>query len=350
MTAWSYVTKPTFKAIQGYIKNKTSTLKNEKNKQTFRQECLGLADYLINKKVVPRYENQSMWELALKYWLKRYYNNLTSHHGGCPMILEQKDKEILQLKYQEEDFCDKRRTHLNQIKALKKNHLSNCNNEYLRKCREYSEWLDDRKIYFENKKNLFKDCHKTKKKSMCNIMYEETFKEPLECSPSYKDTSCNFVSEENVRDTQMEASGKDQYSSTPHTENEGTHVPDIIDNETKQQIHHDPQTQLQESSSFQPLDEQHVAKEIPGTSSPQEQTSIPNAGTKNKYQVTQVEPALPKIVPENEESPPDNAPSSPTLSVLPSRFPLSAILPEIPGTKNFTKNTFDITAKSNTHF
>ncbi|KAI4841153.1 hypothetical protein MKS88_000388 [Plasmodium brasilianum] len=331
LTVWSYVVKPTFKAIQDYIQNKTSTLKNEKNKQTFRQECLGLADYLINKKVAPRYENQTMWELALKHWLKRYYNNLTNHHGGCPMILEQKDKEILQLKYQEEDFCDKRRTDLNQIKALKKNYPSNCTNEYLMKCREYKEWLEDRKFYFEKNKNLFKHCYKTKKKSTCNIMDEETFKEPPECSSSYIDKNCNFVSEKKVSDTQMEAPVKDQDLSTPHAENEGTHAPDETDNETKQQIYHDSQTQLQESSSFELLDEQRVAEEIPGPSSAQEETSIPNTGTKNKYQVTQVDPALPKIVPESEESPPDNAPSSPTLSVLPSRFPLSSKLSKIPG-------------------
>ncbi|SBS92965.1 PIR Superfamily Protein [Plasmodium malariae] len=336
LTVWSYVVKPTFKAIQDYIQNKTSTLKNEKNKQTFRQECLGLADYLINKKVAPRYENQTMWELALKHWLKRYYNNLTNHHGGCPMILEQKDKEILQLKYQEEDFCDKRRTDLNQIKALKKNYPSNCTKEYLMKCREYKEWLDDRKIYFENNKNLFKHCYKTKKKSMCNIMDEETFKEPPECSSSYIDTNCNLVSEKNVRDTQMEAPVKDQDSSTSHAENEGTHAPDETDNVTQLQIQHGPQSQLQESSSFEPLDEQHVAKEIPGTPSAQEETSTPPTGTKNKDQVTQVDSPLPNIVRENEKSPPDKAPSLPTLSVLPSGYPPIAKLSKIPGTTNFT--------------
>ncbi|SBS99914.1 PIR Superfamily Protein, partial [Plasmodium malariae] len=90
-----------FKNITKNIIKKTSSLNNENNEEEFRKKCLDLADYVIHNKKAPSYRNQ----------LNKY--------GGCPLILEEKDKKILELKYEEVDFCDKRKKYLDEIQRLK---------------------------------------------------------------------------------------------------------------------------------------------------------------------------------------------------------------------------------------
>ncbi|SBS96394.1 hypothetical protein PMALA_053570 [Plasmodium malariae] len=44
-----------------------------------------------------------MRKVTIKYWLKQYYDSITNF-GRCSMILDQKDKELLELIYEEENF------------------------------------------------------------------------------------------------------------------------------------------------------------------------------------------------------------------------------------------------------
>ncbi|SBT85772.1 STP1 protein [Plasmodium malariae] len=107
-----------FKIITKNIIEKTSSLNNENNKEEFRKKCLDLANYVIHNKIAPSYHNQVIWERAIKGWTESHYEKLNKY-GGFPLILEEKDKKNLELKYEEVDFCDKRKKYLDEIQRLK---------------------------------------------------------------------------------------------------------------------------------------------------------------------------------------------------------------------------------------
>ncbi|KAI4841054.1 hypothetical protein MKS88_000822 [Plasmodium brasilianum] len=138
-----------FKNIENEIKQKTSSLINENDKDTFRNGCFYLADYLIKNKNPPQLykDHKKTWKGTLNYKLNNYYKNLVIH-GGCPLILEEDDKKILKLKYEEIDFCEKKKRDLDEIKALS-----------------------------TNQKN-----HNTYIKFTCDLRNKETFKTLTECS------------------------------------------------------------------------------------------------------------------------------------------------------------------------
>ncbi|KAI4839622.1 hypothetical protein MKS88_002179 [Plasmodium brasilianum] len=108
-----------FKNITKNIIKKTSSLNNENNKEEFRKKCLDLANYVIHNKVAPSYYNQVIWERAIKGWTQSHYEKLNKY-GGCTFILEEKDKKILELKYEEVDFCEMKNEYLEEIKRLSK--------------------------------------------------------------------------------------------------------------------------------------------------------------------------------------------------------------------------------------
>ncbi|SBT85854.1 STP1 protein [Plasmodium malariae] len=189
-----------FKNITKNIIEKTSSLNNENNKEEFRKKCLDLANYVIHNKKAPSYRNQVIWERAIKSWAESHYEKLNKY-GGCPFILEEKDIEILEIKYKEVDFCEKKSQELKEIKRLKTQHSRGCNNEYLKKCREYNAWINDMKNYFDGKKSLIQNCYQknnSRKKgsqSICNILNLETFKEPPDCLLVKSVTTCSNLEE-----------------------------------------------------------------------------------------------------------------------------------------------------------
>ncbi|SBT86085.1 STP1 protein [Plasmodium malariae] len=178
-----------FRTIRAHIQNKTNLLKTANNEDLFREECINLADYLIGKTSPPRYTSQHMWESLLKFQLHHYFKGITNY-GGCPMILRKEHKELLELKYKEEDFCKKKTADLNVIEGIKKRNSGKCENACLTKCKAYNNWIKQIYNEFKEKRDLFKSCYKMEprkntkkltKESICDIMNEETFKELPYC-------------------------------------------------------------------------------------------------------------------------------------------------------------------------
>ncbi|SBT01500.1 PIR Superfamily Protein [Plasmodium malariae] len=199
---------PQFKNIENEIKQKTSSLINENNKDTFRSGCFYLADYLIKNKNPPQLYNdyKKTWKGALNYWLKNYYRNLDKH-GGCPLILEEKDKKFLKLKYEEVDFCEMKNEYLREIKRLSK--ISKDSDTYRSMCNAYNEWIEQKKNYFEDKKSSFKTCYgtkgqKKKKKGssvfICDLMNPQTFQKISDCQAPNKLSPPEALSESTQKD------------------------------------------------------------------------------------------------------------------------------------------------------
>ncbi|SBS99433.1 STP1 protein [Plasmodium malariae] len=196
-----YQSIPQFRNIIRNMKQKINSLRNVNDKEKFRNGCQALANYLIMNKSPPYYymSEKVLWEGTLQEWLNPHYKNLDKH-GGCPLIMDEKVLELLELKYKELDFCEKRRRDLNEIKRLKSRNSKTCDDEYLQKCREYSVWIDEMKNYFETTSSTIKQCYSKEpikrkrgepQESLCHILKEETFKQPFDCLSIDKIPTCN---------------------------------------------------------------------------------------------------------------------------------------------------------------
>ncbi|KAI4838033.1 STP1 protein [Plasmodium brasilianum] len=183
--ALEYYRRPKFQSIQRYIKSKTSSINNNTNKEQFRSVCRELADYLIREKGAPQYVDQKRWEVTLKNYMKTYFKNLTEH-GGCPLILYDKEKAILDFQYEVHDFFEQKNNYLNEIAQLKQK--KKCVDTCLRKCKEYNTWIVQRQNYFNTNEYSIKGCYKipkTKKRdsqSLCDIRRPKTFNTLSECA------------------------------------------------------------------------------------------------------------------------------------------------------------------------
>ncbi|KAI4833664.1 uncharacterized protein MKS88_000267 [Plasmodium brasilianum] len=193
-----------FKRIIQNIKRKTANV-NKSNKEAFRNVCRDLSKYLMNNKSPPPHyiSFKDKWEGALKKWVQSYYEKINIHKE-CPVVLEENDMKILELKYDEEDFCEKRNIYLNEIRQLKPGTIKTCNEEYLKKCNEYNNWINGRNIYFQEKVSLIKGCYRKerimgkkgkKQESLCNILEEETFRTSLDCLLIDQNPTCKNLQE-----------------------------------------------------------------------------------------------------------------------------------------------------------
>ncbi|SCO92880.1 STP1 protein [Plasmodium malariae] len=218
-----------FTTIRTYIKNKTKFLETANNKDLFRNECKQLADYLINNMSPPQGTSQIMWESLLKFWLNQYFKGITNY-GGCPMILKKEHKELLELKYKEEDFCKKRTIDLKEIENLKKTNSGKCETICLKKCKAYNAWIIEMQKQFEEKKSLFKNCYtkeSPKKKSkkqipepVCNILDQNTFKELSECiTPNSVETTESLLETES-KGLETQIQNTDQIIPKSHVQQE----------------------------------------------------------------------------------------------------------------------------------
>ncbi|KAI4837520.1 STP1 protein [Plasmodium brasilianum] len=187
-----YILNPKFTSIGKHIKKITSSLRVEKNKRKFRKNCLDLADYIIGRSHAPAYFDQSKWDVALKNWYQIHYKDLTTH-GECPMIIEKNERNLLELSYEVKDFHEKKIRDLRRLKPfLIENNTYSCNND--QRCmqifNEYNIWINDRKNYFEKKRQLIqKNSSSVQRKlkfsiPISNLLNPEIYSEFSETLPS----------------------------------------------------------------------------------------------------------------------------------------------------------------------
>ncbi|SBS92791.1 PIR Superfamily Protein, partial [Plasmodium malariae] len=189
---FAFINNYKFKNIINNVKQKINSLINESDKEKLREGCRDLANYLIKNKSPPTYYStlKNIWEGTLKDWVKPHYEKLNKH-GICPVIMDENGKKLLELKYEEEDFCEKKRKYLDEIKHLKRGKSRETEDTYLRKCNEYYIWIEQKQNFFDTKKDLFGTCYqkdnprgKKKKKTpefICDLMNPDTYKKLDEC-------------------------------------------------------------------------------------------------------------------------------------------------------------------------
>ncbi|SBS99463.1 PIR Superfamily Protein, partial [Plasmodium malariae] len=172
-----------FTQTGAYIRSETASIQKENNKDDFRRKCLALNTHVISRIPRTQYIDQNRWKGALRTFYGNYHEVLTKY-GGCPMILDEHDKELLVLNYEAEDFCEQKQEYLKYLKTFKeKGNKYNCKSDTncISKCREYNVWINERKVHFNNKKvQLYKNCRRKEHLSQfptkkCNILESETF-------------------------------------------------------------------------------------------------------------------------------------------------------------------------------
>ncbi|SBS98795.1 STP1 protein, partial [Plasmodium malariae] len=226
-SAGYYIFEPKFIKIRKYIQDKIPSLKNEKNKQKFRVGCLAVAKYLIEEKSAPPYINQNNWEQVIQNYFEYRFDELTKY-GGCPMILEQNDRDLLELSYEVKDFNEKKVKDLKSLERYKtENNTYNCNNNQscIKKLSEYNVWIKEMEHRFENKKSLIeKNLQNQQGKfkfsvPLSDLLIPKTFKELPESVNSHRmehEKSLRKEKEENI--PQMESQNSPEGSSKPQDE------------------------------------------------------------------------------------------------------------------------------------
>ncbi|SBS96779.1 STP1 protein [Plasmodium malariae] len=244
-TYFRYYKDIQFKQVVHHITNKINDFILNKDKEPLKNVCLYLSNYLIDNKTPPYYytKQKAIWEKALNVWLNPYYKQLDKL-GGCPLIMDENGLEILKLKYEVDDFCEKRNTDLTEINRLKQN--STYQDRYSRKCEDYNIWIDQRERYFKTKEYLIKSCYErnqTKKNpnKMCNIMDSETFKKQHECTSSPPVAPDQGLSKEKSIATSKVIESRTESLST--TKDEKQHVaPVLSESETQPQFQPEKQS------------------------------------------------------------------------------------------------------------
>ncbi|SBT86144.1 STP1 protein [Plasmodium malariae] len=337
-----------FKNIENKVIQKTSSLINEHNKNKFREGCRYLADYLIKNNNPPKYYEhfKVTWKGTLNYWLKGYYKNLIKY-GGCPLILEEKDKQILELNYEEVDFCKMKNEYLEEIKRLSKK--SKNSDSYSSKCNEYNEWIDKMKNYFEEKKILFGTCYqktdqkKKKRRSevICDLMDDQTFKKRTDCPPVNKlqpreGESVNEEIGSQTKDKEKRGESSvlhdspEQAEQTKRTEGSATNQ---VNQDTKQNHHEEKNIQESESppdvktqAHFSSLETPSKEVEVNSENSLESQTLTLLSNSQPSPEVSGESVALASVPLDTKAQ----KPSESTLSSTISKSPPSSLASTIP--------------------
>ncbi|SCN12450.1 STP1 protein [Plasmodium malariae] len=194
-----------FIKVVHHIKNYIKDISSKNDKEALRNNCLYLAKYLIDHSTPPPYyiTQKELWKNVLYEWLSPDYKKL-DELGGCPVIMDKKHLEILELKYDIDDFCKKRNSYLNDLKQL--NQKNSYDSTYSQKCNEYNIWIENRDIYFRTKQNLIESCYKINekqqgKKNICNIMDPNTFNKQSVCRSFHLVTSEKSPSKKENKDS-----------------------------------------------------------------------------------------------------------------------------------------------------
>ncbi|SBS95406.1 PIR Superfamily Protein, partial [Plasmodium malariae] len=166
------------------ILSRISSLKKESDKESFREKCKNLADYLINSKDPYGHYQEYIWKGALRTWYSKYFTGITQH-GGCFMIFNSEEKNLLELIYDADDFCSKKKQYMEILNIYKKNNSSiyDCNSDQncLSTCDEYKTWFEYSKKQLQDKRSFIEKNCKNKKALLefpttkCNILKPETF-------------------------------------------------------------------------------------------------------------------------------------------------------------------------------
>ncbi|SBS94675.1 PIR Superfamily Protein [Plasmodium malariae] len=260
---------PEFKRIENEIKQKTISLSKKNDKDEFRKGCLNLADYLISKNNPPRYyeDYKVTWKGSLNNKLSGYYKNL-GKHGGCPLILEKEDKKILQLNYEEIDFCEKKKRDIEKINQL--GNISKDSDTYRSMCNAYNEWIEQKKKYFEDKKSSFKKCDRTKgqkKKTkgssefICDLMNPQTFHRISDCQAPNKLSPREAVSESTQKGLKSQDQEVSKASITTTVPSDQGHLTKISENAEDKEISPDSQ-EIQKELQSTPPQELHSNVQI----------------------------------------------------------------------------------------
>ncbi|SCN12446.1 STP1 protein [Plasmodium malariae] len=184
-TAINLYLQQEFKQVGANIISQVSSLKSENKKEKFREKCKNLADYLINSKDPYRHYQEYIWKGALRTWYSKYFTGITQH-GGCFMIFNNEEKELLELFYDADDFCEKKEEYMEILNNYKTNNSNiynfngdaNCINKFT----EYNVWIKGREDHFNNKKSLLRSKCENKislsqyPTNNCDIMNSQTFK------------------------------------------------------------------------------------------------------------------------------------------------------------------------------
>ncbi|SBT01705.1 surface-associated interspersed protein 8.2 (SURFIN 8.2) (SURF8.2), partial [Plasmodium malariae] len=210
-----------FTQTGNYIRSETASIQKENNKDDFRRKCLALNTNVISRIPRTKYIDQNRWKGALRTFYENYHAVLTKY-GGCPMILDENDKELLVLNYEAEDFCEQKQEYLKYLNKFKeKGNKYNCKSDTncIRKCREYNVWINERKVHFNNKKvQLYKNCRSKKHLSQfptksCNILKSNIFSTLNECKGKNSVTFSPSTSKEEK--TPLRVVGQNTVNSPP---------------------------------------------------------------------------------------------------------------------------------------
>ncbi|SBT86079.1 STP1 protein [Plasmodium malariae] len=329
-----------FNKIVNHIKVDIDDIIAKNDKKVLKDKCLYLANYLVNNKSPPYYylPEKATWEKALKEWLSPHYKKLDKL-GGCPLIMNQNDLEILELKYKVDDFCEKRKSYLDELRQSQGNPKSDSN--YSSKCDSYNEWIEEKKGYFTTKKKLFENCYeidKTQKgrRKTCNIMDPETFNKLPNCRSTVQKESGQLPSQENKN--LPEVTKKESERASMREDQEQKRAPDIL--ETEPQPEPQSRSQHEDHSAL----EKGIAKEsqiISPVTSSSESSSIktkddhedPGQHTQSKLSVFPKSP----VSTESQKSPVSiTLPTS--LGVLETSADFQ-IIPSSSGSSNFPHNS-----------
>ncbi|SBS97109.1 STP1 protein [Plasmodium malariae] len=258
---------PKFLRIKQYVRENTSSLKNEDNKNKFREGCLALAEYLIREKKTPPSQNPSTWEGTLKEWIKPHYKPLDKF-GGCFVILDEEDKRILDLKYKLEDFCKEKKQKIKEIKCLKggRTTSNNCNGTCLNQIREYNAWINEKKLFFDENNSFIKNKCKNGisqfQRKNCNILETKTFNKLPICNvepPAASTQSESEVKKENPQDNDQKP---DEYSFNPQDLTEAETKISFGENaETIQKVELEPGTASEKENQLIALSHSEVSDE-----------------------------------------------------------------------------------------
>ncbi|SCP03080.1 STP1 protein [Plasmodium malariae] len=277
--AFEFYFQPEFTTIRSHVQKVTRSLYNEDNKETFRNTCLELASYLIKNKTPSRYymKQKERWEGALKDWVKSFYKPLYNEFGGCFPILEEKDKNLLELNYEALNFCDEMKKKKAGIQCLTGEHAisDSCDETCSNKIYEYNAWIQNEKMKFNKKKTLIEsNCKKILPKfptNKCNIHNPKTFNELPICTVKHALTTSQQDSPE--KKTSISEGGQ-TIDSIPSelqvTKEQGSNIPH---GKQEQLVQQDLQPQTETLSSTEASGTQGDTKKIQDSQTKNEQTS-----------------------------------------------------------------------------
>ncbi|SBT00615.1 STP1 protein [Plasmodium malariae] len=282
-TYFRYQWEPLFIKVVLHIKDYIKDISSKNDKEALRNNCLYLAKYLIDHSTPPPYyiTQKELWKNVLYEWLSPDYKKL-DELGGCPLIMDKKHLEILELKYDIDDFCKKRNSYLNDLKQL--NQKTSYDSTYSQKCNEYNIWIENRDMYFRTKKKPIESCYKINekqqgKRNICNIMDPNTFNKQSVCRSFHLVTSEKSPSKKESKDSLL---GENTHNSEFTSQVQSKKAIQETETQPNSQI----QSQLQTNPEKISQNEPHIQ---PQTTLTPEYTPKENEFGYNGAQFTQVE-------------------------------------------------------------